>query len=175
MEVVLWKTKSIERKDKLGNRLQVIYIYIQKNLLDCLAIQKSRSLISWPLKWLYSSVGVIIFCSVRFLLKKNNQTNFFKKTKTEPNRNQFKPSGFGSVFLDKNRFKLVWFGFYGLAWFFFGLGSIRFFRFQNYKTEPVGFLKILICFFSRFGFFSYLFSGFFGLISFSVFLLPSIP
>jgi len=46
MEVVLWKTKSIERKDKLGNRLQVIYIYIQKNLLDCLAIQKSRSLIS---------------------------------------------------------------------------------------------------------------------------------
>jgi hypothetical protein len=31
MEVVLWKTKSIERKDKLGNRLQVIYIYPKKS------------------------------------------------------------------------------------------------------------------------------------------------
>jgi hypothetical protein len=25
---------------------------------------------------------------------------------------------FGSVFQDKNRFKPVWFGFFGLAWFF---------------------------------------------------------
>jgi hypothetical protein len=140
-----------------------------------LAIQKSRSLISWPLKWLYSSVGVIIFCSVRFLLKKSNQTIFFKKKKPKPNRNLFKPTGFGSGFLDKNRFKLVWFGFFGLAPFFSGLGSVRFFRFQTYKTEPVSFFKILICFFSRFGFFSYLFFGFFGLISFSVFWLPSIP
>jgi hypothetical protein len=52
-------------------------------------------------------------------------------------------------------------------------GSVRFFRFQAYQTEtePVGFLKILIGFFSRFGFFGYFFSGFLGLISFSVFLL----
>ena len=64
----------------------------------------------------------------------------------------------------------------GLAWFFYGLarvffGSVRFFRFQDYKTETelVGFFKILIgliSFFSRFSFF-----GFLRLISFSVFLL----
>jgi hypothetical protein len=30
IEVVLWKTKSIDRKDKLGNRLQVIWIYCPK-------------------------------------------------------------------------------------------------------------------------------------------------
>jgi hypothetical protein len=40
------------------------------------------------------------------------------------------------------------------------LGSIRFgffgFRLKN-RTEPVGFFKILIGFFSRFGFFSYFF------------------
>jgi hypothetical protein len=38
------------------------------------------------------------------------------------------------------------------------------------RTEPVGFFKILIGFFSRFGFFGYCFSGFLGLIGFSVFL-----
>jgi hypothetical protein len=50
------------------------------------------------------------------------------------------------------------------------LGSILFFQFQAYKTEtePVGFFKILIGFFSRFGFFGYFFSCFLG---FSVFLL----
>jgi hypothetical protein len=36
--------------------------------------------------------------------------------------------------------------FSGLARFFFGLGLVRFFWFQAYKTEtePVGFLKFLI-------------------------------
>jgi len=29
IEEVLWKMESIERKDKLGNRLQVIWIYIK--------------------------------------------------------------------------------------------------------------------------------------------------
>jgi hypothetical protein len=58
----------------------------------------------------------------------------------------------------------------------------RFFRFcsvfsvQAYKTEtePVGFFKILIGligFFSQLVFFCYFFSGFLGLIGFSVFLL----
>jgi hypothetical protein len=58
---------------------------------------------------------------------------------------------------------------------FSSLDSVLFFRFQAYKTEtePVSFLKILICFFSRFGFFSYFFSGFLGLIGFSDFLLTS--
>jgi len=62
--------------------------------------------------------------------------------------------------LNKNRFDSV---FSGLA---------RFFLFQAYKTEtePVGFLKILIGFFHGLVF-SVFFSGFFGLIGFSVFLL----
>jgi hypothetical protein len=52
--------------------------------------------------------------------------------------------------------------FFGLARFFSGLGLVRFFWFQTYKTEtePVGFLKILIGlidFFSQFDFFSYFF------------------
>jgi hypothetical protein len=55
---------------------------------------------------------------------------------------------------------------------FFGLGSVRFFWFQTYKTEtePVGFFKILIGFFHGLVF-SVFFFDFFGLIGFSVFLL----
>jgi hypothetical protein len=41
-------------------------------------------------------------------------------------------------------FFLVWLGFFSG---FFGLGSVRFFWFQAYKTEPVSFFKILISFF----------------------------
>ena len=43
--------------------------------------------------------------------------------------------------------------------FFSGLGSVWFFQFQAYKikTELVGFFKIFIGFFLRFGFFSYFF------------------
>jgi hypothetical protein len=49
-----------------------------------------------------------------------------------------------------------------LNFFRFGFGSVRFFRFQAYKTEtePVGFFKILIGFFSWFGFFDYCFPVF---------------
>jgi hypothetical protein len=75
---------------------------------------------------------VIIFGSVRFLYKKSNQTDFKKKPK--PNRNRFKPTGFGSVFLAQNQFKLVWLGFFPV-FFGLGFGSVRFFRFQAYKTE----------------------------------------
>jgi hypothetical protein len=74
-------------------------------------------------------------------IKKNNQTEiFFKK-----NRNRFKPTGFGSVrfgsvFRTKtssNRFGSVFSGFgsvlarffAGLAWVFFVLDSVQFFRF----------------------------------------------
>jgi len=70
---------------------------------------------------MYYNLGMIIFGLVRFLSKNSNQTDFFKK-----NQNQFKPTGFGSVwfFMTKtgsNRFCLVFSG------FFFSLGSIRFF------------------------------------------------
>jgi len=67
-----------------------------------------------------------------------------------------------------------------LAQFFSGFFSVRFglvfpvpgLKNRN-RTEPVGFFKILIGligFFLRFGFFGYFFSGFLGLIVFSVFL-----
>jgi hypothetical protein len=48
----------------------------------------------------------------------------------------------------------VWLGFFSI---FFGFGSVWFFQFQAYKTKikPVSYFKILICFFLRFGFFSY--------------------
>jgi hypothetical protein len=53
------------------------------------------------------------------------------------------------------------------------LNSVWFFQFQAYKTktEPVGFFKILIGFFHG-SIFSIIFSGFLGLIGFSVFFLP---
>ena len=96
-------------------------------------------------------------------IKKNNQTNFFL------NRNRFKATGFGSVWffrtkVGSNQFGsvfLVWLDFFWFGsvffWFFFCLGSVQFFRFQTYKTEPIGFFKILIGFFSRFDFFNYFF------------------
>jgi hypothetical protein len=81
-------------------------------------------------------VGVIIF-GLAFIKKKSNQTEFFLLKK--PNRNRFKPTGFGSVW-----FGLVWFfriktgsnqfgsAFSGLALFFSGLDSVRFgFRLIN--------------------------------------------
>jgi hypothetical protein len=121
---------------------------------------------------------VIIFGSIRFLSKKKKVTKQ-KKTETKPKPVQTDRFRFGSFFLDKNRFKLVWLGFFGLARFFlvwlgffrFGFDSVRFFQFQTYKTETeaIGFFKNLIGFFSQFGFFCYFFTGFLGLISFSVF------
>ena len=74
----------------------------------------------------------------------------------------------GLVILWKNQFKSVWLGFSSLTRFFLvllGLGSIRFFQFQVFKTEPVSFLKILIgliCFFYSL-IFSIIFSSFFSL------------
>jgi len=48
----------------------------------------------------HTHTGVIIFGSVWFLSKKSNQTKkkILKKKKLKPNRNRFKPAGFGSVF-----------------------------------------------------------------------------
>jgi hypothetical protein len=116
---------------------------------------------------------------VRFssvFIKKSNQTEFFKKKKKpKPNRNQFKPTGFGSVqfFRAKTglaRFFRFWLGFLSG---FFRFGSVFPVPGLKNRTEPVGFFKILIgliWFFERFGFFGYFFSGFLGLIGFSVFL-----
>jgi hypothetical protein len=103
---------------------------------------------------------MIIFYSVQFLYKKKViKLNFLKKnlnrTKTGSNRpvsvwffgqkpvqtdrfrfgfldkNRFKPTGFGLVFWIGS----VFFRFGSVLAHFFGLGSIRFFRFQAYKIE----------------------------------------
>ena len=59
-------------------------------------------------------------------IKKSNQTEIFLKKKTKPI--QIDRFQFGSVFLDKNRFKPVLLGFFGFAWFFrFGSVFFRFF------------------------------------------------
>jgi len=80
---------------------------------------------------------------------------------------------FGLVFSGLARFFLVWLGFFSrffLVWVRFG-----FFRFQAYKTEPVGFFKFLI---SLIGFFTVRFFRFFfnflNLINFLIFLFTPI-
>jgi hypothetical protein len=50
-----------------------------------------------------------------------------KKLKTETGSNRPVSVRFDSVFLEKNWFKMVWLGFFCLAQFFSGLGSVRFF------------------------------------------------
>ena len=84
---------------------------------------------------------MIIFSLIRILLKKIIKLVFFKnKTELEPVQTDcFR---FGSVILEQKPVQT------GLAWFFrffpglariflvfFGLGSVRFFQFQTYKTE----------------------------------------
>jgi Na+/H+ antiporter NhaC len=87
-------------------------------------------------------------------IKKSNQIGFFiKKIETER-------VWFDSVISEQKLVFLVWLGF---SVFFFRFGFNSVFPFQVYKTEPVSFLKIPI------NFFSYLFSSFFYLISFSKF------
>jgi hypothetical protein len=125
---------------------------------------------------------------------------FLKKPETGSNRpvlvrfgflgqNWFKPVWLGffrfdSIFQVLLGFFPVWLGFFRLGSvlarffqfvsiltrFFSGFDSIQFFQFQDYKTKPVGFFKILISFFSRFGFFGYFFSSFLG---FLIFLLTT--
>jgi len=118
---------------------------------NCFVVMKWMKKREWNgTDWLV----VMIFGSVRFLLKIIIKLNFFFLK-----WNRFKPTGFGSVILEQ---KPV---FSGLVWFFsvwlgfFGLGSVQFFWFQAYKTEPIGFFKILIglIFFFTVQFFSFFF------------------
>jgi hypothetical protein len=128
-------------------------------------------------------IGVIIFGSVWFLSKKITKPKFFffeKKTETEPKPGQTDRFRFGLVFWAKtssNRFGSVLARFFRFGSvffrFFIGFGSVWFFRFFAYKTEPAGFFKNLIGLIGFF--FGYFFSGFLGLIGFLVFLLtPSL-
>jgi len=103
-------------------------------------------------------------CTVKSQVTK---TGFFKKKPKPVQTDQFQS---GSVIFGKKpvqtnlaRFFLFWLGFFfSLARFFSGLGLVRFFWFQAYKTEtePVGFFKTLVGFFSRFNFFDYFFPVF---------------
>jgi hypothetical protein len=78
-------------------------------------------------------------------IKKNNQVKFFF-FKSKPNQTGLaRFSRFFPVFARFFRFGLFFSGF-----FLFGFSS--FFWFFAYKTEPVGFFKILIGFFLRFVF-----------------------
>ena len=101
-----------------------------------------------------------------FIKKKKIKLRFFLK-KTETGSNRPVLVRFGSVFKIKtgsNRFGSVLVRFFQFDLVFsrfFGLGSVRFFQFQTYKTEtePVGFFKILIGFFTV-GFFRLFFFRF---------------
>jgi hypothetical protein len=122
-------------------------------------------------------VHVIIFGSVRFLSKKNNQTGiFFKKTEIGSSR------PVSVRFLKK---KPVWLGFFGLARFFSCLTRffsvwVRFsffgFRLVLPKLNLTGRFfqnsnRFNWFFFTVWFFQLFFFSGFLGLICFSVFLL----
>jgi hypothetical protein len=86
-------------------------------------------------------VEEIIFSSVQFLSKINNQIELKKK-----NRNQFKPTGFGLVWFFRtktgsNRFGSVFSVLLGFSRFgsvFFSLGSVQFsfFGFRLIKPKP---------------------------------------
>jgi len=123
-------------------------------------------------------------------IKKSNQTELKKKLK--PNRNQFIPTGFGSVWFfrtktNSNRFGsffLFWLSFFrfgsvffrfwlGFFLIFFSLGSVRFgfFGFRLIKPKPnrTGrFFQNFNRFIFKLQFFRLFFSDFLG---FSVFLL----
>jgi hypothetical protein len=87
------------------------------------------------------SLEVIIFDSIRFFFFKE-QNRFFKKEKPKPVQTDWFRSG--SVSLEQKPIKI------DLARFCFQFFFVwvRFFQFQAYKTEPDGFLKILIGFFT---------------------------
>ena len=108
---------------------------------------------------------VIIFCSVWFLYKKSNWTNFFlKKTEIEPKLVSVRLGFLGQklVQTDSARFFPI-----VVSFFFFGFGSVWFFWFQTYKIKPNRTSR----FFSRFGFFDYFFPSFLIKLIFWFFLL----
>jgi len=121
---------------------------------------------------------------------KPGQTDRFRFGSVRFFRAKIGSNRFGSVFPVLARFSRFWLGFFGLArffrfgsvffWFFVGFGSVRFFRFFAYKTETEPnrtsrvFQKFnrFNWFFFSVRFFQLFFSGFLGLIGFSVFCSP---
>jgi hypothetical protein len=121
-------------------------------------------------------VGVIIFGSVRFLLKKVTKTGFFLKkrnrnrTETDSNWPVSVRFGYFGEKTGSNRFgsvcrRLAQFGSVVSGFFRFGFDLVwfSFFGFRLIKpnwTEPVSFFKILIGFISQFDFFGYFYFWF---------------
>jgi hypothetical protein len=110
---------------------------------NVLRLWKSNIIIKWQtnMKIIGIQLELIIFSLIRFLFKKVIKLNFFLKKKPKPNWNQFKPTGFGSVFLDKNQFFwfcLVWIRFCSVFSVLLCLDSVRFgfFGFRLIKPKP---------------------------------------
>jgi len=99
-------------------------------------------------------VEVIIFDSVRFLLKKITKSNYLKKkNKTKPKPGQTDRFGFFRAKTGSNRarFSRFWFGFFRFWLGFFGLA--RFFWFGSVFPVWLGFFLVFLF---QFGFFSFL-------------------
>ena len=145
---------------KRNHYSQIEWIVKDQYIISCCYVQMLWKYINFRSATNTHPRRVAIFF-VRFdFYQKNNQTGFKKKKiKTSSNRPV-------SVWFGDFRTKTSSNQFFGLARFF--SVWVRFFRFQAYKTEtkPVNFLKIIISFFSQFGFFSYFFSSFLDLIDF---------
>jgi len=123
----------------------------------------------------------------RFLLSKKKKTDL-KVRDREQGEGQLRmlkfkvrrKYGIYTCFKGRGRLREQPAGLMGRKRFFFiskpnRFGLVRVVWFKHYKTgnrtEQDIFLNILIGFYFRFGFFGYFFSGFLGLIGFSVFLL----
>jgi hypothetical protein len=107
-----------------------------------------------------------------FIKKITKPKLFKKKTETEPKpvqTDQFRFGFFGQKPVQTGLARFFRFG--SVFFCFFLFGSVFSVSSLKTETEPVVFFKILIGFFSRFGFSGYFFSSFLGLIGFSVFLL----
>ena len=104
------------------------------------------------------------FFNLRLIKLKPNQNR--KKLKKNQTSFSFRFNLVFFVWLNLVRFFFQFF----LVWVRFGFFSFRPIKLKPNRTEPVGFFKILIGFFSRFDFFSFL-----DLINFSVFLLTLQP
>jgi hypothetical protein len=107
--------------------------------------------------------------SLVFIKKNITKLNFFLK-KSKPNRNRFKPTGFGSFFKTKTGSNLFGSVFSGLTRFFLGFFRFRFgfFDFGFIKSNRLVFFKILIGFShdSVFSVIVFCFSGFNRFFSF---------
>jgi hypothetical protein len=91
--------------------------------------------------------------TVRFgsvFIKKSNQTEIFFLKKPKPNRNRFKPTGFGSVRFFREKTGSNWLGSVFSVWLGFGsvfFGLARFFRFGSVLARFFRFGLVL----ARFG------------------------